>query len=680
MATGVICPQPILTFWLSNGQPAVGGSVLTQVGGVNAATYQDIGLTTPLPNPIPLNSRGEISNAAGASCQLFLTPNTVYIFTMYDALGNQFDQATYVNGVQVVLSQANIGLALYPQTANEIADSIVPVNYQYPPGNILRYGTNTVPGTTDMSSALSNAIACNSRIYIPAGLYLIAQPISLLADITIYGDGVGSQLNLSNNSITTDWITGSGITNTSITDLQVNVTSTVGAGPAYSGAIGFRGSTYCRLERVTVGAFNNCGLLLEASSNCRIAACSVSGFYGSFTDGSDIKCYTLNDSNLSFNVIDANQCFGGTSANGIALETSSTPNTLMFKNVITNNRVGTHTTYGILLYCHQTPDDTYNQVIGNYVENITGSGLTGQGGPGIYIAGMTGVTIANNVVYNCCTAVTTQYLQAVLDMAQGNTSAIPIAGIAIFAAPPGTTITGNTVSSQISNGALTVGIWANGVSGLTISGNSVNIVNTLTSTRGIFVYATATINNITINGNSVIGCSYAGISLEQVSGSFLTNDVAISGNSITGGGSSSIPLRIVATGSAVVTVTGNVCNATTVVAMIVNTVAYVRCAGNTFSTTGTLAVQTSGACGGGMLEESNLLLAGANGGILVMDNGGTGFNVRNTVGTAAPSTVGTWALGDVAYNLAGAASGNFAWVCTTAGTAGAAAWTGVTIP
>ena len=98
MTIGVPCPVPILQFLGNDGSLLAGGSVLTQVGGVNAATYQDAGLTTPLPNPIPLNSRGEVSSAAGASQQCFLTPGVVYTFTLYDANGNQVDQAQYVAG------------------------------------------------------------------------------------------------------------------------------------------------------------------------------------------------------------------------------------------------------------------------------------------------------------------------------------------------------------------------------------------------------------------------------------------------------------------------------------------------------------------------------------------------------------------------------------------------------
>jgi hypothetical protein len=98
MATVGIAPTPILQFFNNAGQPNVGGSVLTQVGGVNYATYQDAAGTIPLPNPIPLNSRGEISNSSGQSCQLFLVAGVTYVFTQYDPLGNQINQVPYMAG------------------------------------------------------------------------------------------------------------------------------------------------------------------------------------------------------------------------------------------------------------------------------------------------------------------------------------------------------------------------------------------------------------------------------------------------------------------------------------------------------------------------------------------------------------------------------------------------------
>ena len=141
--TGVAAPIPILQFFDNNGNPNVGGSVLFTVGGVPTAVYQDVALTIPLPftgvnGGVPLNSRGEISNASGLSQQLFLTPNVAYVATVFDANGNQLNQAAYVDGVQFVLSQSVIGAVLWPQTAAEITAGVVP-NTAYPYDNLLRY-------------------------------------------------------------------------------------------------------------------------------------------------------------------------------------------------------------------------------------------------------------------------------------------------------------------------------------------------------------------------------------------------------------------------------------------------------------------------------------------------------------------------------------------------------------
>ena len=102
--TVALSSPPILQFFNNLGQPNSGGSILTQVGGSNYATYQDSAGATPLPNPIPLNSRGEISNSVGTSCQLFLTTGVTYTFTMYDANGNQLNQATVVAPISNVTS------------------------------------------------------------------------------------------------------------------------------------------------------------------------------------------------------------------------------------------------------------------------------------------------------------------------------------------------------------------------------------------------------------------------------------------------------------------------------------------------------------------------------------------------------------------------------------------------
>ena len=45
------------------------------------------------------------------------------------------------------------------------------INDSYEPGNVLRYGTNSVPGTTNMYSAFEAAFASNKNVYAPGGRY-----------------------------------------------------------------------------------------------------------------------------------------------------------------------------------------------------------------------------------------------------------------------------------------------------------------------------------------------------------------------------------------------------------------------------------------------------------------------------------------------------------------------------
>lgn len=99
MSNVALSESPILFFLNNAGQLNVGGSLLTQVGNVNYPTYQDAAGLTPLPNPIPLNSRGEVSNSSGVSCQLYLVDGVTYTFTLFDASGNQLWTANNVAAI-----------------------------------------------------------------------------------------------------------------------------------------------------------------------------------------------------------------------------------------------------------------------------------------------------------------------------------------------------------------------------------------------------------------------------------------------------------------------------------------------------------------------------------------------------------------------------------------------------
>ncbi len=206
MTTGAICPTPILAFLDNQGNPAVGGSVLTQVGGADAATYQDVGLTSPLPNPIPLNSRGEVSLSGGASSQCFLSPSTVYTFTLYDVNGNQLWVASYVNG------QSLPPPPWFVQTAAEIAAGVTPTAYWYQPGDVRRYGADPT-GSNDSSAQINAGASClayGQSLYFPTGTYLVDSDcirVTSASDVRIYGDGAGSVIKQSNPGLSSVRIT-----------------------------------------------------------------------------------------------------------------------------------------------------------------------------------------------------------------------------------------------------------------------------------------------------------------------------------------------------------------------------------------------------------------------------------------------------------------------------------------
>lgn len=196
MAVAVtIAPTPIQQYFNNSGAPNVEGSILTQIGGVNAATYQDSAGTIALPNPIPLNSRGEISNASGLSCQLFLVTGQAYTFTMFDANGVQIDQATYV-ATPPALTQASLGAILFPQTAAETAAGLTAINEWFQPGQPERYVANFAYTTTagiigtDFSAAINLILTSIYPVTLGPYLYRCVNSIVMQPEQAIIAVGV----------------------------------------------------------------------------------------------------------------------------------------------------------------------------------------------------------------------------------------------------------------------------------------------------------------------------------------------------------------------------------------------------------------------------------------------------------------------------------------------------------
>jgi hypothetical protein len=249
-----------LQFFDSNGLELSGGLLYSYSGGVQFPTYVDYQGQYPNSNPIVLNNRGETANSSGQSISLYLQQGVVYSFTLTDALGNTIYtvpnvQAPYNStGLASLLTASYLGAILYPQNSVEIAAGITPTNYQYPAGNVLRYGADST-GVASSFQAFrqcltvvcgggnASGIGGHVRMKAPAGTYLIdadnvfGNPLGSTGDvqrgIIIEGDGMMSTI--LQNSTTTFWffnepVSGQGYISLTFRDIGFQGTNTTSNG------------------------------------------------------------------------------------------------------------------------------------------------------------------------------------------------------------------------------------------------------------------------------------------------------------------------------------------------------------------------------------------------------------------------------------------------------------------
>lgn len=147
---------PYLTPPVFSWPAAPGGKLHTYLaGGVTPqVTYSDAAGVTPNTNPVTLDSLGSavVRLAVGVAYH-FVLKEALDVTTLWDA--DNYDNAYLTSGT---ITAVTIGTALYPQTQAETNASVVPTNYAYAPGNMLRYGL--VPNSS--AAAAANTVACQA--------------------------------------------------------------------------------------------------------------------------------------------------------------------------------------------------------------------------------------------------------------------------------------------------------------------------------------------------------------------------------------------------------------------------------------------------------------------------------------------------------------------------------------
>ena len=85
MTTMVLSPAPVQQYFDSSGAPLAGGQLFSYAAGttIPQAAFTDSTGGTALPNPVVLNSRGEVApSGTGTSCGLWLDPTLAYKFVL----------------------------------------------------------------------------------------------------------------------------------------------------------------------------------------------------------------------------------------------------------------------------------------------------------------------------------------------------------------------------------------------------------------------------------------------------------------------------------------------------------------------------------------------------------------------------------------------------------------------
>ncbi len=88
----------------------------------------------------------------------------------------------------------------HPRIAAEVSANVVPTDYKYPEGYVLRYGANTIPGKTDMTAAIRNAVNTEGlqgggQVVLPAGRLLVSSAIVInYGKVSVVGQGWSTEI------------------------------------------------------------------------------------------------------------------------------------------------------------------------------------------------------------------------------------------------------------------------------------------------------------------------------------------------------------------------------------------------------------------------------------------------------------------------------------------------------
>lgn len=631
--------------------------------------YSDASLTTPITQPVTADTAGVfqvIYLAAEGDYKLTLTRSDDSLLYTVDPLGN-------LTGITFLSTQLKYTITDAEQTAG-----VTPVQHFYNYGVPDRFAINSVPGTTDMRSAVQAAMSSSHAVkFLDDVEYYLSGSVTPQGNSVIEA-GRGTLITIADGD--TNGFDLTGLTGVTVRGLRIRCAGSTGTLGGISGkaAIYLSGSAQCVIENNFIFNIYNAGIRLYDSSNNTIQNNYFGDWYTTATpndDAGNIMCFGA----CSYNTIDNNFCLGANAGIGIGITDYYLVGKQPIGNKITNNTVDGKKSYGILVYTTGTGSpsgfDCRTIVDHNVVSNIAGTGVSGASGAGIYLQGGGGAVCTNNTVYNCCTSTSNFGTLAmacitasITDAAQ--TAQILIAnnhihatrGPAIWAASSmqfGIRVEGNTIRHTQTSGGDSNAIVVSNCDYTSVTNNSIKQVfgtGIYCWTSGSFVSVN---RNLTISGNTIDSTGSCLIQITRVTGGSW-KDVVVSNNNAKTTGDQGFST--------------DHCDYMQVNGNSFTSDKYpIYFSGNTFTkassnkfegiTSGSTLHIIGGTCTGSVFDETNAFIGG------VIQNAATGLIITQ-YGTAAPSGSITCAVGHRVINSAPAVGSAKAWVCTVAGSPG----------
>lgn len=288
--TAVLLPNGKQSYATSTGAPLVGGKIFTYDSGTlnPRTTWQDAGQIATNANPVILDARGEATIFWSGAYRVIVQDSLgnivipaidgisdqnyqdVQLRTDLATTGNTAKGAAMVGfDATVAYGGTSVGAFLYgiyKRTNAETLAGVTPVNFGYAESALYRYGTNTTPGTTDMTSALASAAlvaAFSGRIILPLETIKTTAATALPSNCTVSGGGYLTNLLATTANQVAIFTTASGKSNIRIENARFTGSDTASA-TANGTAIFVTDSDHVRIDRCYFTLFGSPPILIVA--------------------------------------------------------------------------------------------------------------------------------------------------------------------------------------------------------------------------------------------------------------------------------------------------------------------------------------------------------------------------------------------------------------------------------